>query len=69
MSDITIPTDIQRMIRAHATLQGMTPDAYCNRWWADVRRDVAVRGGIEAIEAANAARRATQTKPEQEAAE
>ena len=33
MNDITIPADIQRMIRAHATLQGMTPEAYCNRWW------------------------------------
>ena len=55
MNDITIPTDIQRMIRAHATLQGMTPDQYCNRWWADLRTATAMRGGIEAMEAEIAA--------------
>ena len=26
MNDITIPADIQRMIRAHATLQGISED-------------------------------------------
>lgn len=51
MDDITIPADIQRMIRAHATLHGMTPDAYCNRWWADVRTSTILSGGVEAMDA------------------
>ena len=55
MDNITIPADIQRMIRAHATFQGTPPESYCNRWWADLRTATAMRGGIETMEAEIAA--------------
>lgn len=58
----TIPDDIQRAIAALAAINQMPEDAYCNRWWADVRRDVAMRGGIEAVESEAAAMTTTTTE-------
>lgn len=58
-----------REIAALASAEGTTTEQWLNRYVIDIHRAVRDRGGVEAIEAANAARRATQTKPEQEAAE
>jgi len=68
---VTIAFDepTSREIAALAENIGQTPDQYLDAFARDIHRAVRDRGGVEAIEAANAARRATQTKPEQEAAE
>ena len=49
MSDTQIPADIVEMIDLLASIEGRTGNEYANRWWADVRNQVTMRGGIEAV--------------------
>ena len=66
---ISFDETTSREIAALASAEGTTTEQWLNCYVFNIHRAIRDRGGIEAIEAANAARRATQTKPEQEAAE
>ena len=52
-----------REITALAEAEGATVEQWLNRYIIDIRRAVADRGGIEALEAANATRRAAAENP------
>lgn len=64
----TFTEKTQREIAALASAEQTTPDQWMNRYVLDIARAATERGGVEAIEAANAARDAqTTTEPEAEA--
>lgn len=61
----TFTEKTQREIAALAAAEGTTPEHWLTRYSLDIARAVADRGGIEALEAANAARDAqATTEPE-----
>lgn len=55
---ISFDATTSREISALAAHEGCTVEQWLNRYVIDIRRAVADRGGIEALEAANATRRA-----------
>lgn len=53
---ISFSEETSREIAALAEAEGANVDQWLNRYVIDIRRAVADRGGIEALEAANAAK-------------
>lgn len=65
MFTTAMPADIVEMVDLLASIEGKTGDEYAARWWVDVRAQVAMRGGIEAVrQQAKAARDAEAVIPD-----
>ena len=60
---VSFPETTSAQIAALATSEGTTVEQWLNRYVIDIRRAVADRDGIDALEAANAARRAAAENP------